>query len=83
MYKLVRAMGLVVALAGTGLLLATFAAPVAGLRGTPMSTTAIQVVLLGLLLVTVSSTAEANEGLQELRAELQERAGQQAEGDQE
>jgi hypothetical protein len=70
MYKLVRAMGLVVSLAGTSLLLATFAAPVAGLRGTPMTTTAIQVVLLGLLLVTVSATAEANEALQEMREAL-------------
>jgi len=70
MYKLVRAMGLVVSLAGTGLLMATFAAPVAGLRGTPMSTTAIQVVLLGLLLVTVGATVETNETLQEMRAAL-------------
>ena len=72
MYKLVRAMGLLVSLAGTGLLLATFAAPVAGLRGTPMTTTAIQVGLLGLMLVTVGATVETNEALQEMRAALME-----------
>jgi len=75
MYKLVRAMGLLVALAGAGLLLATFAAPVAGLRGTPMTTTAIQVVLLGLVLVTVGATVEANETLEEVRSRLAEGEG--------